>query len=173
MPVASIASLRVLFKFKINSINYTRNIAVINELNNNVPVIRVRCYVYNTDENRYDNIQGTFNSTPNTQYEISIKYDGNSAYTFMCNDESQTVTNSYKVSGVNKIIIGKRYPSDTSFIAAGSIDLNAFKIYVDNKLIYEAISNDVYIGDVTISSGVITAVKNNYFNACPARRDET
>ena len=41
----------------------------------------------------------------------------------------------------------------------------------DNTESEWVLNNDlVYIGDVTVASGVITAIKNRYFNACPAIR---
>ncbi len=75
------------------------------------------------------------------------------------------------LSAISNLTISKTAPSSPSNAA----------LWLDNSILplslkqYNGsnwdINNDlVYIGDVTISSGVITAVKNNYFNACPAFR---
>ena len=90
--------------------------------------------------------------------------------------KTETETLSVTLSNITSAYIGG-WTNNVSGYTEGSIDLKEFKVFVDGALIYQPaipngwVKNDnVYIGDVTVSSGLITDINNRYFNACPALR---
>ena len=87
-----------------------------------------------------------------------------------------TITSSSKIYNSSQaLVLGQNRGLNGA--TNGTIDLKDLKIYVNDTLIYTPtvptgwVKNDnVYIGDVTVSSALITDVNNRYFNACPALR---
>lgn len=132
-------------------------------------------FSYSTDGNTYTSAWSSSNSMY-WQSSNNISYIG-IAY--------HTADHSYYSAAVSsKIYINEAYIKiNGSYWWKGALNNSDGDLWLDNSkypLVLKeydgtesewVLNNDlVYIGDVTVASGVITAIKNRYFNACPAIR---
>lgn len=92
-------------------------------------------------------------------------------------DGTYKIMKSYQdgsLSLLSNLTISKTEPSspvnDNLWLDTSKYPLT-LKEYASSESEWTVNNNLVYIGDVTIKNGLITSIKNNYFNACPARRD--
>ena len=81
---------------------------------------------------------------PNTEYTIKCFYKNNTiGYTLIGNGVNVTFTKNVSVTFTYNLVdmlIGKNSAASGLYVFKGSIDLNEFKIYVDENLVYQACS---------------------------------
>ena len=101
----------------------------------------IKFIVQLSDDTSYDDLYINHTFTPKTNYSIEISWDGTAYKLVLYREKEKVSENSYisslplKNISTAKLFVGRSQYGNYYF--NGSIDLNAFKIYVDGNLVYQ------------------------------------
>ena len=164
-------------------------------------LFRIYGYNADNNNSRVVNSTGTYTVLANTYYWIRVKYTGSAytleysldgeTYIEDISEASSTATRSDGNISFGIRAVGNLTTYSDAFL--GTIDFMQSSVEINNAVWWKGIidnwldisttpanfylngtnlNNDfVLIGECTVSSGNVTAIKNRYFNACPYYRD--